>query len=131
VIFHIIIDLIKLLLDGSYASPYDTIAEVIKVIEEVLKFTCSSDFFSLWINFAAYKYWNKETSKYEFENFKKPSDAEEVEDMISKLLLDKKIVKVIEDPFLVEHKASWHKLNVFTFHAVQAQRERPCSQVRL
>lgn len=106
------IDLVKPLLDGSYVSPFDTIAEVIKVIEEALKATNNGELFSLWINFGAHKYWNKEASKYDFENFKKPSDPEEVEDLIAKLLLDKKTIKVIEDPFILEHKASWHRLNV-------------------
>lgn len=104
------------MMDGSYISPFDTIAEVIKVIEEALKAANATDVFSLWINFGAHKYWNKDTSKYDFENFKKPSDPEEVEDLVAKLLLDKKLIKVVEDPFILDHKASWHRLNVLFAH---------------
>ncbi len=105
-------DLVKPALDGSYISPFDTAAEAIKVIEDALKAANATEHFFVWINFSAYKYWNKDISKYEFENFKKGSDPDEVEDLIAKLCLDKKIIKVVEDPFILEHKFSWHRLNV-------------------
>lgn len=105
-------DLLKTALDGSYISPVDTLAEVLKIIEEALKAANAGDNFNLAINFAAHKYWNKEISKYEFENFKKGSDPEEVEELIAKLLLEKKSIKYIQDPFLLEHRLSWHRLNL-------------------
>ena len=110
--------------------PYDTTAEAVKVIEDALKAANAADHFSLWINFSSYKYWNKDLAKYEYENFKKGSDADEVEDLIAKLCLDKKIIKVIEDPFILEHKFSWHRLNVkHDNDSVKTKREGALSNV--
>ena len=114
----------KYALDGSIIPQFDTISEAIKIIEEVFKITGASDHLSLWINFASYNYYNKDISKYEYENFKKPSDVDEIEDGLAKLLLDKKIIRVIQDPFILDHKVSWHRLNVgMDYSLVQTERE--------
>jgi len=107
------------------------VAEALKVIEEVFKTLNAAEHFSLWINFAAHQYWNKEQGKYEFENFKKPSDPDEVEDLLAKLLLDKKLIKVVQDPLVLDHKFNWHRLSVPPASPVQTEREKPRSPLRL
>lgn len=123
-------DLVKCHLDGSYIPQFETIAEGLKVIEEVFKTLNAAEHLSLWVNFGAQQYWNKEQGKYEFENFKKPSDPEEVEDLLAKLLLDKKLIKVVQDPLLLEHKFNWHRLNVAWASPVQAEGKKPLGPVR-
>lgn len=117
-------------LDGSYIPQFETVAEALKVVEEVFKTLNASEHFSLWVNFGAAQLWNKEQGKYEFENFKKPSDPEEVEDLIAKLLLDKKLIRVVQDPLILEHKFNWHRLNVAPGSAAQTEGEKPLGPVR-
>lgn len=105
-------DLVKELGDGSLISPYDTMADAIKNIDDILGSLDLSEQYGLWIDISAQDFYDKETEKYEFENAKKPSTVEDLEDAYFKLFADKKSVVVISDPFIGLHAFAWHKLNV-------------------
>lgn len=98
--------------DGSILSPYDTIADCLKAVEEAITEAGGIDILSVWLDIDAAQFYNSEQDRYEFENAKKASTAEELEDALFKTILDRKSVEVIQDPFRSEDRLSWHRLNV-------------------
>ena len=88
-------DLIKELPDGSLVSPYDTLADCFKNLEEIFTESGKKADLRIWLDLDANDFYNPETEKYDFENAKKPSSPEELEDALFKVFSDKKIVGVV------------------------------------
>lgn len=108
--------------DGSHFSPYDTINETIKVIEEIIKevnkeISSNSNITSqtsikltIGIDCNGNNFFNEEQKKYEMDGVKKPMDSEEMIDFYVKFISDHPLITYIEDPMSVEDIIGWKRI---------------------
>jgi len=54
-------------------------------------------------------FYKAEEKKYDFENAKKHTEQEEMEDTYLKFLTDRPCIKILEDPFTSTENVSWHR----------------------
>lgn len=94
--------------DGSVLSPVDTVADVLKIVEDAIQ---GSPAFKIGVSFQADLLWVEAAKKYELENPKAPLDTEQMIDYIVKLCADKPSIAYLEDPLVsTGPPEDWQKL---------------------
>lgn len=96
--------------EGSYYPPNDSLNDVVKLMEEIIKDTGEASKLSIGIDCNANNYFNDSTKKYEMDGFKKPPEADELIDYYMKYMNDHPLINYIEDPLCDSDLPGWKKI---------------------
>lgn len=91
--------------ESSHFSPYDTINDTVKSIEEMIKEVSKDPSFNscniklnIGIDCNANNFYTESTKKYEMDGMKKPPDSDELIDFYVKYCKDHPLITYLEDP---------------------------------
>lgn len=96
--------------EGSYNSPYDTINDTVKMLEEIIKDTGESNKLSIGIDCSANNYYNETTKKYEMDTIKGTPDADQLIDYYLKYCTEHPLITYLEDPIADTDHLGWKKI---------------------
>jgi enolase len=101
--------------EGSHFSPYDTINDTVKSIEEMIKEISKDSSYSLikitiGIDCNANSYYSDQTKKYDMDGMKKPPDSDELIEFYLKYVTDHPLITYLEDPIADIDIQGWKKL---------------------
>lgn len=102
-------------LEGSHFSPYDTINDTVKILEEIIKELLKDNSLmplkmSIGIDCSANGFYNESTKKYDIEGMKNPSDSDGMVDYYLKYLTEHPLITYLEDPMADSDIQGWKKL---------------------
>lgn len=99
-------------INSSFLCTMDSIAEAVKVLEEVIK-TMKGSNMSIGINCNGSELYNAGTKKYEMEGAKALFDTTQMIDFYVKFLADHPLVTYLEDPMSNEDLPGWRAFIVY------------------
>jgi len=95
--------------EGSYFPQNDTLNDVVKYMEDIIKDTGEAAKLSIGIDCNANNYFNETTKKYEMDGFKLPPDADPLIDYYVKYCTDHPLISYLEDPIADTDLIGWKK----------------------
>jgi len=85
--------------------------ETLKIMEDAIVAADLKGQIFVKLDMDADSFYKAEEKKYDFENAKKHTEQEEMEDTYLKFLTDRPCIKILEDPFTSTENVSWHRFN--------------------